>query len=368
MLEFAARAQLGEFRLDLRFEGPSDGVTALFGASGAGKTSALALLAGMLRPQQGRIVLDGRVLLDVAAGCDVPMEERRIGWVFQDGRLFPHLTVAANLDYGARRVRGGGQAARIDRGQVIDVLGIAGLLGRRPRELSGGERQRVALGRALLARPALLLLDEPLAALDTPRRTEILEFIERVKREFRVPMVYVTHSIAEVVRLADHLVLLEHGMALAAGTVHELFGRADVPLLAGRADAGALIEGEVVSCEHGAALVRAGEELVSVSTPALPAGSRLRAFVLASDVILASERPRRLSVRNVFECRVGAVAPQPDGSMLVELDCRGMRLLAAVTSEAALEMQLGAGAQVFALVKSVAIDAPAGRRLLDAGG
>lgn len=215
MLRVAVRQRLGDFLLDLAFEGPGDGVTVLFGPSGAGKSATLAAIGGIGRPESAAIALDGRVLTDTAQGIALPPQRRRIGWVHQDARLFPHLPVRANLLYGARRAAAGAQ--RITLADVVAVLDIAALLDRGVRDLSGGERQRVALGRALLSQPDLLLLDEPLAALDRRRRHEILGFIVRLKREFALPMVYVTHGIDEASALADRVVRIEAGRAIAAG-------------------------------------------------------------------------------------------------------------------------------------------------------
>jgi molybdate transport system ATP-binding protein len=234
-LSVQVEKRLGEFRLGAGFEGPDRGVTALFGASGAGKTAVLAAIAGAWRPERGRIVAGGRTLFDSAAGVDLPMERRALGWIFQDARLFPHLNVKRNLAYGLERARN--RERRVGFDEVLSVLGIDHLLERRPRDLSGGERQRVAIGRALLSQPDLLLMDEPLAALDAPRRAEILPFLQRLKSRFQLPVLYVTHSLAEVMQLADHLVVMDAGAVVAAGPLRQVLERSDIPLLAGRADA-----------------------------------------------------------------------------------------------------------------------------------
>lgn len=361
MLEFRARLRLGQFQLDARFDGPADGVTTLFGSSGAGKSTVLSLLAGARRADEALIVLGGEVLCDTARGIDVPMEKRGLGWVFQDGRLFPHLSVARNLDYGADR--SGARPRSIERRRVIDVLGIESLLERRPTALSGGERQRVALARALLAQPRLLLLDEPLASLDAPRKSEILQFITRVKSEFSIPMVYVTHSLAEVVTLADRLVVLEHGSVVASGSVFDVLGRTNVPSLAARQDTGALLGGVISTAES----ARHTEVIVGKTRfylPNLPGqpGEPIRLFVSATDVILAAERPGRISVRNIFDCVVTDIEARDAHTVLIGLDLGGGRLLASVTEAAVRELGIAVGSHVYALVKSVAIDAPAGRR------
>ena len=367
MIEFDAGVARDAFRVDARFAAPAAATTALFGASGAGKSTLLALLAGALRPDRGCIRIGGEVVADAATGRHLPLEKRRIAWVFQDGRLFPHLTVAGNLDYGLARLPRGA-ARRFARERVIEVLDVGALLDRWPRDLSGGERQRIAIGRALLAQPRLLLLDEPLASLDAPRRLEILGFLERARGEFPLSMVYVTHSLAEVLRIADRMVLLERGRVVGEGAPAELAGRLDTPLLAARADAGALLQTRLAGHEAdgSASWLEFGDGrlLVPRLATAAAAGMPVRAYVLASEVMLATERPHGLSVRNVLPATVRRVAARPDATELVELDCCGQRLLAAVSRGAVLELRLEPGREVFALVKTVAIDAPAGGRML----
>ncbi|KQR84242.1 ATP-binding cassette domain-containing protein [Sphingomonas sp. Leaf343] len=213
-MRVAARQRLGAFRLDVAFEGPEDGVTVLFGPSGAGKSATLAVVAGLTRPDEGVVAVGDRVLNDTAAGVFVPAERRRIGVVHQDARLFPHLSVERNLAYGWSRAKG---ERRIGWDAVIDVLAIRPLLGRSPRDLSGGERQRVALGRAMLSQPTLLLLDEPVSALDAARRGEVLGFVTELRRRFAMPMLYVTHSADEARTVGDHLVRIEAGRAVGEG-------------------------------------------------------------------------------------------------------------------------------------------------------
>ncbi|MET4665446.1 molybdenum ABC transporter ATP-binding protein [Sphingomonas sp. PvP056] len=214
MISVAIHRTLGAFDLDVAFEGPADGVTVLFGPSGAGKSATLAAIAGSGAIDRGHVVLGSRVLFDSATRVNVPQRARRIGWVFQDARLFPHLRVEANLRYGMRRASG---VQRIDFDHVVGVLDIGHLLRRGVRDLSGGERQRVALGRALLSQPELLLLDEPLAALDGGRKAEVLAYIKRLKADFALPMLYVTHSPDEVHAVADHVVMLDHGRVVTTG-------------------------------------------------------------------------------------------------------------------------------------------------------
>lgn len=243
MMAVAIRRRLGTFDLDVAFTAPADGITMLFGPSGAGKSSILAAIGGLSRPDAGRIAVADRLLFDSAAGVDIPPQRRGIGWVHQDARLFPHLPVEGNLRYGQRRARG---THRIGFDEVVEVLAIRSLLGRRVATLSGGERQRVALGRALLSQPALLLLDEPLAALDAPRKREIIGFIARLRGRFGLPMLYVTHDREEVRALADHVVHLAAGRVVPAPAegVRETVGIvvADADGVRLRTDTGALID------------------------------------------------------------------------------------------------------------------------------
>ncbi len=351
MLEVAIEGRWGDFALDARFVSEAR-VTALFGRSGAGKTSLVETLAGLRRPTSGRITVDGEVLFDAAAGIDLAPEHRRLGYVFQDARLFPHLSVAGNLRYGARRAKAPGDFA-----EIVALLDLAPLLARRPRELSGGERQRVAIGRALLAGPRLLLMDEPLASLDQARKLEILPFIERLANDGAVRIVYVTHAMEEVLRLADRLVLLSHGSVAAEGGVEELLARLDLTPETGRFDAGSAFACTVAAHDATWDLTRldfAGGDFW-VSRMALPPGQRLRVRVRARDVSLALVRPERSSVLNVFSGRVteiGAVdGPQVD--VLVDI---GAPLRARITRRSLSELGIEPGREVHAVVKAVAID------------
>jgi molybdate transport system ATP-binding protein len=349
MLEVELSARLGDFRLDARFAG-AEGVTVLFGPSGAGKSSVLAAVAGALTPASGRIALDGEVLFDSALGVDLPMERRRIGWVFQDARLFPHLSVDGNLRFGLERAPAG--PIRFD--EVVEALGVGRLLQRRPRDLSGGERQRVGLGRALLSQPRLLLLDEPLASLDAPRRAEILPFLERV-RGFGVPQLYVTHSLAEAVRLGDRMVVLRDGQVAAEGPLAEIVSRPQLMLTGSHARDGAALDGVVQAQPDGLTVIQAGPWEIRAQRLELDVGAPVRLFVLARDVMLALDPPRRISARNVLPGRIAAIEAQ-DGRVLVRVAGDGAVLLAALTPDAVEDLALKPGMAVWAVVKSVAVD------------
>jgi len=356
MLDVTARHRFGGFALDVAFGAPTPGVTVLFGPSGSGKSTVLSVIAGLLRPQAGRVALDGLVLLDTAGRVELPAERRRCGVVFQDTKLLPHLSVETNLRYGARRAPR--EAAGPGFEEVVELLGIAPLLRRRPRALSSGESQRVALGRALLSRPRLMLMDEPLAALDGPRKAEIMPFLERLRDIARVPVLYVTHALDEVDRLADTLVLMDAGRVVASGPLEELAARTDLPSFSGRRDAGAVLPCRVDAHDAHRGLTRlgfAGGELLVPLRPE-PAGTRLRLRLRARDVAVATKPPRGISSHNILACTVAAVAPAGPYEAFITLHVGPTPLLARLTRDAVARLALAPGVAVFALVKSTAFD------------
>jgi molybdate transport system ATP-binding protein len=355
MLSFAAEKQQGDFRFGLEFSGPARGLLALFGRSGAGKTTLISILAGLARPDAGKIILDGRTLFDSAARVDVPPERRRIGYVFQEGRLFPHLDVRRNLLYGHRRAPAADRPVEID--EIVDLLGISHLLGRRPAGLSGGEKQRIAIGRALLSSPKLLLLDEPLAALDGERKAEILPYIERLRDELSLPIVYVSHDPTEILRVADHVLLLEEGRIAASGPVAEIFGRPDLQKLVGAAEAGAVLTAQLESHDEafGLSYLRFAGGRLAVPRLGAELGSEMRLRIRARDVSLALTRPSGLSIQNIIAARIAAIRPADGPYVDVELDA-GAPLWARVTSRSVHDLSLSVGREVFALVKAVSID------------
>lgn len=354
-LHVTARHSFGPFTLGAAFDAPP-GVTALFGPSGSGKTTLLAIVAGLLRPTQGRVTLDGTPLLDTATRLNIPAERRRCGVVFQDARLFPHLTVAGNLRYGLRRAPSGTTGPGMD--EVVDLLGIAPLLSRRPRLLSGGERQRVAIGRALLSRPRLLLMDEPLAALDAPRRAEILPFLERLRDHAGLPILYVTHALDEVDRLADTVVLLNEGRVEAVGPLQDLAARTDLPLLSTRRDAGAVLPCTVTERDEASGLTRLAFPGGHLTVPLRPdpVGTTLRLRLRARDVALATEPPRGISTHNILAATIGRIDPAGPHECFVTLHVGPTPLLARLTRAAVTRLALTPGRPVHALVKSTAFD------------
>jgi molybdate transport system ATP-binding protein len=347
----------GDFQLDAAFA-TGAGVTALFGRSGAGKTTIVSMVAGLLRPQAGSIVINGRTLYDSARRIDVPAPRRRIGMVFQEARLFPHLSVRANLLYG----RWAGRRPRDTRFEdIIELLGLENLLARRPASLSGGEAQRVAIGRALLAAPEILLMDEPLSQLDGARRAEILPFLERLSKT-GVPILYVSHAIDEVARLADEIVVLNEGRVAAVGPVGDVLGRIDLSPATGRYEAGALLFAVVVGEDVEFALTKLRLGAIEIAVPALhrPIGDSVRLRVRARDVAIALKAPEATSIRNVIVAEVAAIDREAGAFCEVLLAVGGERLRARITRKSAEELGLRIGQPVYALVKSIAVEAGPG--------
>ena len=354
MITVSLRHHFPGTEIDIAFTAPTPGTTVLFGPSGSGKSTVISAVSGLLRVDRGHVSLDGEVLQDTGHGVWLAPERRRSGLVFQDARLFPHMNVDANLRYGLRRAPPG--PIRFD--DVVELLGIAHLLARPPHTLSGGERQRVAIGRALLAQPRLLLLDEPLASLDDARRADILPYLLRLKSSLALPMLYVTHSLPELALLADTVVLLEGGRLRASGPIAELASDASLPL-AVRDDAGAVLD--LVVEDHDAArrLTRLVSTDLRLVVPLLgkPPGTQVRVRIPAREIILAVALPGMTSVHNTLEGQVRRVVDDPTrAAALVEIGLGDSVLLARVTHDAVERLALLPGAAVVALVKSTAID------------
>jgi molybdate transport system ATP-binding protein len=353
VLEVSVLKQLPGFRLDATFTAPTPGVIALFGRSGSGKSTLTNIICGLLAPDAGAVRLDGEVLSDARAGIAVPVERRRIGYVFQDPRLFPHLPVGANLRYGERRRRHAPSVIAFD--EVVALLALARLLERKPWQLSGGERQRVALGRALLSQPRLLLLDEPLASLDVARREEVLPYLVALRDRLSIPMVYVSHQFEEVLRLATHLVLLEGGRVLTEGAVEEISLYPELQSIIGPDLMGAVVEGLVtrVNPDTGSAELAVGAGALQVSLRDVAPGARVRLQLLARDVILATQPVQGLSVRNALASTVIAISDDDFGAALVRVDVGGAIVLARITQDARRALRLRPGDAVWTLVKAV---------------
>ncbi len=352
-LTVAARRTAGTFTLDAALEAPP-GVTAVLGASGAGKSTLVAIVAGLVRPDRGRVVLGADVLFDSAAAIDVAVHRRGVRVVFQDSRLFPHLTVRSNLLYGTAR---GGRGLDA----VVDLLDIGGLLARRPRSLSGGERQRVAIGRALLSSPRALMFDEPLASLDAARRAEILPYVERLVRDTPLPVLYVTHALEEARRLASRLVVMEAGRVVASGPLEETAAAAGLVSVAERLAPGVDLPGRVaaVDADYGLAGVAVGGVVIWTTAASVAVGDDVILTVPARDLAIATVRPEGISIRNILPAAVREVSAGDGPAATVALDVAGARLLAEVPRRAVDELGLAPGREVFAL--------PAGVRMRPAG-
>lgn len=338
--------------IDVALDLPTSGITALFGASGCGKTSLLRAIAGLEQHGVGRISMDGEVWQD--AETFVAPHQRPIGYVFQEASLFAHLNVEGNLAFGWKRVPEAQR--RLHWKEAAELLGLADLLQKRTHTLSGGERQRVAIARALAVNPRLLLMDEPLSALDRDSRAAILPYLEGLHQALQLPVVYVSHALEEVARLADHLVLMDCGKVVAEGAVSTMLSRLDLPLTTGP-DAGALIEATVESFDpqyHLSTLQFPGGAF-AVPGEVLQKGEGVRLRVLARDVSLTLEHQASTSIQNIFAAQVVGHRAEGDAQVLVRLDLNGTDLLARVTRKSWQELGLGDGSTVFAQVKSVGL-------------
>lgn len=346
MIAVDIQQKLGAFALQTKFEAPA-GVTAIFGPSGSGKTSVVNAVAGLNRPDAGRIAVGDVVLFDSATRVNIPAHKRRIGYVFQDARLFPHMTVLHNLRYGGQH----------DEAQLIAVLGLEDLLQRMPAGLSGGERQRVALGRALMCNPQLLLMDEPLAALDAARKAEILPYIERLRDTVKIPILYVSHDISEVARLATTLVVLNMGQVAVSGPIGQVLSHPDAVPLVGVRSAGAVITARVSGrlLDDGLTeLAFSGGRLV------LPGnlgaiGQSVRLRIPAQDVILAKTAPEGISALNVLPVEIIQITEGKGPGVAVGLRSGQDHLLARITRRSAQRMQLAVGQTLFAIIKATAV-------------
>ena len=345
----------GSFHLDVAFSADAP-VLGLFGRSGSGKTTLINAIAGIGKPSRGTIKVNDHVLFDAKRRIDLPPERRRIGYVFQDALLFPHLDVESNLLYGQRR-RAAAERV-IDERHIVDLLGLGALLRRRPNTLSGGERHRVAIGRALLAQPRILLMDEPLAALDVPRRIEILEYVERLRDELPIPIVYVSHSVAEITRLADHVVLLSDGKCLATGDVEDVMGRLDLRPATGRYEAGSLLNARVLTHDPVDQLTTLAFDGGKLHVPQIRAavGERVRVRIRARDVSLALRAPHDVSILNVLAGCVTSILDDAGPAVDIQIAVGEATIGARVTRRSVQALGLCVGQQVFALVKSVSLD------------
>jgi molybdate transport system ATP-binding protein len=355
MIEIDVDTRLGDFQLRAKFE-TADGITALFGPSGSGKTSLVRIIAGLETPSVGRIRIAGQTLFDNKAGINLAPRQRRVGYVLQDAKLFPHFSVKQNLTY-SQWV--GGRKSEIGIDTVCQVLAIGHLLERRPVGLSGGERQRVAIGRAILSDPAVLLLDEPLSALDTKLKLEILPFLEDVRDKFTIPIIYISHSVDEVTRLADYLVVMDEGKLTACGAIEEVLGGLDIRGSGEGLEAGSLLSGICTDFDEpmGLAQIEVEGQTVSLPISAINKGVGVRLRVKANDVALALTKPAGTSIQNMLECEIATITQVGPSHIEVGLKLGGQKIRSRITRKAARDLKLVAGGKCVALLKAVALEA-----------
>lgn len=357
MIHTRLKLNYSGFSLDVDLQLPGRGVTALYGHSGSGKTTCLRCIAGLEQAEQGFIQVNDEVWQDSDKGIFVPPHKRALGYVFQEASLFPHLSVRANLEFGLRRIPR--QQRRVDMAHATELLGIGHLLGRDPQNLSGGERQRIGIARALLTSPKLLLMDEPLAALDTQRKNEILPYLQRLHDELDIPVLYVSHSQDEVARLADHLVLLSNGKALASGPIGETLARLDLPLALGD-DAGVVIEGHVSAYDADYQLLTLElpntDLSIRVAHSPMAEGQALRCKVQARDVSLSLQGVEHSSILNRLPVTViSEIGADNAAHVLIRLNAAGTPLLARITRYSRDQLGVHPGQQLWAQIKAVAV-------------
>ncbi|WP_298917098.1 molybdenum ABC transporter ATP-binding protein [uncultured Roseobacter sp.] len=363
-LAVSVQHKLSGFDLDVTFEAPP-GITVLFGRSGAGKTTIVNAVAGLLKPDGGRVAADDLVLFDIENDLWLPPHKRRLGYVFQDARLFPHLSVRQNLLYGRWFAPGTEPRGSFD--QIIEMLGIEDLLKRRPAALSGGEKQRVAIGRALLANPKLILADEPLSSLDDARKSDILPYFERLRDETKIPILYVSHAATEVARIATSVVALEKGRVTRQGPAADVLSDLSVAPLGVRAT-GSMIEA-VVKSHHSDGLSALATEGTQLLVPRVdhPIGTKLRVWIGAQDVMVATSRPNGISALNVLEVEIKELRLGSGPGVMVQLSFGASLLLARITRRSADALALEPGQTVYAVIKAVSVprdaigDAPSPR-------
>ena len=351
--------RFGAFVLDAAFAIERPGITALFGPSGAGKSTIANAIAGLFKPAEGRIVIGDTIVFDSAARIALPPRARRIGYVFQDARLFPHMSVETNLRFGWRRApeRAPKRVNDSEFARVVNLLGLEEFLARRPAKLSGGEKSRVALGRALLSSPSLLILDEPLSALDAARKAEILPWLERLRDQAALPMIYVTHALDEVARLADQIVLLRKGKVVAQGAAFDLLPDLEFANLAGTTPLGAVFTARVLTHRYdGLTELAFDGDVLFVPRFDAPVGAKLRVRLRAEDVMLARVIPGAISANNVLSTTVAAVRAADDVHADVQLACGATKIVARITRASLARLEIKSGMAMFAIVKSVIVD------------
>lgn len=354
MLVVNVRKTWGNFDIDAKFES-GDGIAALFGKSGAGKSTLINMIAGLVTPDSGYISIGDQVVFDSKNGINLPPEIRAVGYIFQDSRLFPHFSVKGNLEYGIRARHGGDQIATFC--DVVKILELSDLLTRKIKTLSGGERQRVAIGRALLSAPEMLLMDEPLASLDMQLRKEILPFIERLTHDLDVPAIYVTHNIGEIVRLADEIILINEGCVTTFGLVEEITARLDLAPFFDSNNAGSIMKANVISHDYNNLLTELDIGGNNIWIPLIDSklNTEVRLRIRAKDVSVATIPPHATSVLNVIPGKIMEIGERYGSQINLKLDI-GASLWSTITYKSLVDLDINQGDKVFALIKSVAVD------------
>ena len=354
-LFFKGKVRYPDYELNFDLSLPGSGITALFGASGAGKSTLLRAVAGLVKPENGIIRIKNETWQDDSCQLFIPTYKRSLGFVFQDARLFSHLSVTDNLQYGMKRIDAKNRKISLEK--AMELLGIGHLLDRMPDTLSGGEKQRVSIARALATSPEIMLMDEPLAALDMKRKSEIIPYLQRLNEELDIPVLYVSHALEEVSSLADHLVLLDKGQIVAVGKTNEMLTRLDLPL-AYYDTASAVIEGNIVEEDpqfYLSTLSFSGGHIY-LPTGHFRIGQKVRLRIQARDVSLSTEKPENTSsILNILETTVVNLSNDSRGQVMVELDAKGTRLLSRITSKSASILKLDTGKPIFAQVKGIAV-------------
>ena len=355
MLKVSIKHNFESLSIDMQFEAEQNCITALFGKSGSGKTSILNMISGLVKPDYGYIEINNTIILDTNNNIFISPQKRNIGYIFQDSRLFPHLNVLSNLKYGMSAVNLNHPIIQIDK--VINTLELETLLNRKPSNLSGGEKQRVAIGRALLTCPRILLMDEPLASIDAQMRAEIFPFIEGLQNEFKITILYVSHSIEEVIRLADKMLLISGGQKQAEGRVEDIMSRTDLYPLTGRFDAGSVISATVTGFDKHFELLSLSFEggVLLVNGPKLDDGRKVRTHIRARDVSLSLDMPPKNSILNIFKGKIIEINSSSTPQVDIKIDI-GIPLIARITRKSCDDMNLKIGTRVFTMVKAVAIN------------
>ncbi|MFA0439527.1 molybdenum ABC transporter ATP-binding protein [Vibrio sp. 10N.286.49.C2] len=356
-INISVQKRLPEQTFDFITTLPPKGISAVFGRSGAGKTTLINLLCGLTKPDTGRILVKNRVLYCSESGIDIPVEQRKIGYVFQDARLFPHMRVQRNLCYGV---------TLFDRNhfdEVVSLLSIEALLQRYPSELSGGEKQRVAIGRALLSKPDLLLMDEPLASLDLPRKRELMPYLERLSTKIDIPIIYVTHSLNEILRLAQHLIIIDSGTIVESDTIEKVWRSSAMQAWQSFSDKSVLFKGQILEQNRHYALTKIAlneQCYLWVQHTEGAIGEPVRLRVRANDVSIALDRPSKTSIRNILACQIQSINQGSHGSSTQSVEVllslgNGAELIAVVTQWAKEELGLSVGQRVYAQIKGVSV-------------